>query len=37
LCSQMEAPPLSLHVLLRFLCSQMLIPPQSTHSRLRRQ
>ena len=36
LCSQMEAPPPSLHLLLRRLCSQMEAPPQSLHSLLRR-
>jgi len=29
LCSQMLAPPQSLHLLLMWLCSQMLAPPQS--------
>ena len=31
LCSQMLAPPQSLHLLLIRLCSQMLAPPQSLH------
>jgi len=36
LCSQMEAPPQSLHLLLRRLCSQMEAPPQSLHVLLTR-